>query len=134
MSFLHNYNEFVKENEAHPTYHLFSGLVALSSIVSRRVWIAQGYFDVHPNLYVTLVGPPGNRKTTAMSVCKKLLREIGSDLVPMSAECQTKESVVKQMAENERSFTTDDTTQPTIYDTAAAMTQTGRRCARPITW
>jgi len=115
MSFIKHYAEFVKENEAHPTYHLFSGLVALSSIVSRRVWIEQGYFDVFPNLYVTLVGPPGNRKTTAMSVCKKLLRELGADLVPMSAECQTKESVVKQMAENERSFTTDVSAEPTLY-------------------
>ena len=100
MSFLSDYREFTKGTEAHPTYHTFSGLVALSSIISRRVWIEQGYFKVFPNLYVVLVGPPGNRKTSAMSIAKQLIREIKT--VPFSAECVTKEKLVLDLAEQER--------------------------------
>lgn len=107
MPFLQDYREFTKGNEAHPTYHMFSALVALSSIVSRKVWIDLGYFNIYPNLYVVLVGPPGNRKTTAMSVCKRLLRALNegqntNPTIPFSAECQTKESLVKELAGYQR--------------------------------
>lgn len=108
MSFLSDYREFTKGTEAHPTYHTFSGLVALSSIISRRVWIEQGYFKVFPNLYVVLVGPPGNRKTSAMSIAKSLIRELKT--IPFSAECVTKEKLVLDLADQERmveSFPTD---------------------------
>lgn len=98
MSFLSEYRTFCAGTEAHPTYHMFSGLVALSSIISRRVWIDQGYFKVFPNLYVILVGPPGNRKTSAMSIAKSLIREVQ---IPFTAECVTKEKLVLDMKENE---------------------------------
>jgi len=100
MSFLNDYRIFCSGSEAHPTYHMFSGLVALSSIIGRRIWVEQGYFKVYPNLYVVLVGPPGNRKTSAMSVAKKLIRELGN--IPFSAECVTKEKLVLDMFEQER--------------------------------
>lgn len=100
MSFLNDYRTFCSGSEAHPTYHMFSGLVALSSIISRRIWVEQGYFKVYPNLYVVLVGPPGNRKTSAMSIAKALIRELGN--VPFSAECVTKEKLVLDLFEQER--------------------------------
>lgn len=101
MSFLSDYREYAKGSEAHPTYHTFSALVALSSIISRRVWIDMGFFNVYPNLYVILVGPAGNRKTSAMSVAKGLLREL-KEAVPFSAECVTKEKLILDIKDNER--------------------------------
>lgn len=105
--------EFVAGNEAHPTYHTFSALIALSSIISRRVWIDMGYFKVYPNLYVVLVGPPGNRKTTAMSTCKGLIRSLKD--IPFSAECVTKEKLVEDMATYERVFQETPTSEPIVY-------------------
>lgn len=102
MSFLNDYRIFCSGSEAHPTYHMFSGLVALSSIIGRRIWVEQGYFKVYPNLYVVLVGPPGNRKTSAMSIAKALIRELGN--IPFSAECVTKEKLVLDMFEQERAI------------------------------
>jgi hypothetical protein len=101
MSFLRDYREYASGSEAHPTYHTFSALVALSSIVSRKVWIDMGFFNVYPNLYVILVGPAGNRKTSAMSVAKGLLREL-KEKVPFSAECVTKEKLVMDIRDQER--------------------------------
>ena len=99
MSFLSDYREYTKGTEAHPTYHVYSSLVALSTIISRRVWIDQGYFQVYPNLYVILVGPAGNRKTSAMTPAKNLIRELG---LPLSAECVTKEKLVLDIKDQER--------------------------------
>lgn len=113
MSFLKDYMKFVEGNEAHPNYHMFAALVALSSVVSRRVWIDLGYFQVHPNLYVVLVGPPAGRKTTAMSICKDLLRELKD--IPFSAECVTKEKLVQDLATNERSHIIQEGKPPLVY-------------------
>jgi hypothetical protein len=98
MSFLSEYREYVSGTEAHPTYHIFSSLFALSSIVSRRVWVDMGYFNVFPNIYVILVGPAGNRKTSAMTPAKNILRELK---LPFSAECVTKEKLVLDIKQSE---------------------------------
>lgn len=50
-----------------------------------------GHFNVFPNLYVVLVGPAGNRKTSAMTPAKNLMRTLE---IPFSAECVTKEKLV----------------------------------------
>ena len=98
MSFLRNYLEWTAGTEAPENYHFWSGLAALSAIVSRRVWLDMGLFQIYPNLYIVLLGPPGNGKTTCMRVAKNIVRDIGD--IPFSAEAQTKESVVRYMRDN----------------------------------
>lgn len=99
MSFLKSYRDYTSGNEAHPTYHTFAALIALSTIIGRRVWIDQGIFTIVPNLYVVLVGPSGNRKTTAMTPAKHLIRELK---LPFSAESVTKEKLVLDVKDTER--------------------------------
>lgn len=117
-SFLSNFRSLGNGTEANPNYVIFSGLVALSSIVSRRVWLPMGHYDIFPNLYVVLVGPPGLRKTTAMDLAKGLVRELNkrtakvsddplvADLTasdyPLSAECVSKEKLIQDMRATER--------------------------------
>lgn len=97
MSFLQDYEIVTKNNEVPRMFHHFAALVALSSIVSSRIWLDMGLFIIRPNLYVILTGTPGVKKTTAMSVAKRLLRELG-DAVPMSAEAVTKEALTLDMS------------------------------------
>jgi hypothetical protein len=97
MSFLRDYALYTSGNEAPKIFHFWSGMVALSAIVSRRVGFQLGYFDIHPNLYVVLVGTPGTKKTTAMSSSKDVIRDLKD--IPFSAECITKQALCKEMAE-----------------------------------
>lgn len=101
MSFLKDYAICSQNNEAPPTYHLYASLVALASIVSGKVWLDLGLFSIRPNLYVILTGPPGVKKTTAMAITKRLLRELGGG-VPLSAEAETKEALTLAMAAKSR--------------------------------
>lgn len=61
-----------------------------------------GYFRVYANLYTVLVGPPGGRKTTAMSIAKNLMREVKD--IPFSAESETKEAIIGRMVSTERTM------------------------------
>lgn len=99
MSFLQDYRIVTQNNEVPPTFHLYSGLVALASLIGPKVWLDFGLFRIRPNIYVVLTGGAGIKKTTAMSVAKRFLRQFKSK-VPLSAEAQTKEALVKSMAEN----------------------------------
>jgi hypothetical protein len=55
-----------------------------------------GRYHLYPNLYVVLVGPSGNRKTSAMAVAKTFVRSMGN--IPYSAEAITKEKLVLDIA------------------------------------
>lgn len=96
-NFLRDYSLFVSGNESPPIYHLWSGLSALSSLVSRRVWADQGIFHVHANMYIILVGDPGVKKTTAMNVARNLIREIPN--IPIAPTAPTKEALLRSMCE-----------------------------------
>jgi hypothetical protein len=95
-NFISNFLTYAEGCETPELYDLWSALATMSSIVSRRVWINQGYFTIYPNLYIVLVGPPGGRKTTAMNMTKDMLREIGT--IPFAATCMTKEALCRYMA------------------------------------
>lgn len=112
VNFLGDYLLYNSGNEAHEHYHFWCGLVAMSSFVSRKVWVDQGYFQIYPNLYVCLLGPPGFGKNTALNACKDLIREVGD--VNFSAECQTKEALVKELAHSEVAFDRGDE-PPLVY-------------------
>ncbi len=81
---LETYMKFTENTEPPTLYHLWSGLVAISSALRRKCfcnWGSRGY--IYPNLYVSLVGPPGGRKGTAMKTAKQMVQAldipIGSD-------------------------------------------------------
>lgn len=101
MSFLRDYDIVSRNNEVPKTFHLYSALFAISSIVSSRVWLDLGLFKIRPNLYIVLTGTPGVKKTTAMSIAKRLLRELKQH-VPLSAECITKEALTLMMGGNSK--------------------------------
>jgi hypothetical protein len=119
MSFLKAFTTFCDDTEASPVYATYSGLVTLSAIVSRRIWLPMGHFNVYPNLYVVLVGPQGIRKSTAMDVGKGLIRQINKSRsggqaavdavlgtnkldIPLSAECCTAEKIIQDMQTTRR--------------------------------
>jgi hypothetical protein len=97
-NFLADYLTYCEITESPPIYDFWSGLACLSTIISKRVWIDQGHFNVYPNLYVVLVGGPGQRKTTAMNVTKDIIRKLKE--IPFAATCMTKEAVCLDMQKN----------------------------------
>lgn len=96
-NFIADYTLYTSGNEVNANYHMWTSLAVLSSMVSRRVWIDLGYFQIYPNLYIVLLGPPGNGKTTAMSLGKKLVMRVDDSIV--SADCQSAQDTVKMLTE-----------------------------------
>lgn len=77
---LEHYLKFTQNTEPPRLYHLWTGIVAISSCLQRKCWFSWGHSDIYPNLYVLLVGPSGGRKGTAMKIAKEFLYDIGIQL------------------------------------------------------
>jgi hypothetical protein len=63
-------------SEAPQEYHLWTGLTIISSVLKRQVYKDRKRFITWPNLYTFLVGPPGTKKSSAISIGEDLLKQI----------------------------------------------------------
>lgn len=97
MSFLEDYAIFTSGNESPTIFHNWAGLSVISSLASRKIWVDQGPFIVRPNMYVLLVGNPGVKKSTAMSMARKLIEE--TKVLPVAPASITKEALTQFMGD-----------------------------------
>ena len=73
--FLNDYMRMVEETESPRLFHVWSALAGMSAALGRRCWFPFGPMTIYPNQFVVLVGTPGTRKSTAMSIMKRQLRK-----------------------------------------------------------
>ena len=77
MNFFDAYFEYVGDTEAPILYHRWSAISMLGALLSRSVWFPFGHSKIYPNQYIMLMGSPGARKSSAIGISRKLLRDVG---------------------------------------------------------
>lgn len=77
MDFFETYFDYVGETEAPLLYHRWSIVSALGALLSRSCWLPFGHSEIYPNQYIMLMGSPGARKSSAIGIAKKLLKDVG---------------------------------------------------------
>ena len=75
-SWLDVYLKYTSCSEAPDVYHFWTGVILLASVLQRRVYKDRGLFQLYPNMYSFLVGPPGSRKSSAIAIGQELLQSI----------------------------------------------------------
>jgi hypothetical protein len=72
-----SYLEYTHDIPAPPSFHLWSGLTAISGALSRRIWIRTSprMPCLFPNLFTFLVARPGLGKDLAINTAADILRE-----------------------------------------------------------
>lgn len=73
--FLNDYMRMVEETESPRLFHVWAALSGMSAALGRRCWFPFGPMVIFPNQFVVLVGTPGTRKSTSMSIMKRQLRK-----------------------------------------------------------
>jgi len=102
---LENYMRFTQRTEPPTLYHLWSGIVAISSALRRKCYCNWGALRgyVYPNLFVALVGPPGGRKGTAMKIAKTMVQKL--DDVSLGADSYgSSQALYKGIINSEASY------------------------------
>lgn len=95
MPFLKNYMTWNLGTEVPEQYYFWSGISALAALVNGQVYTKMGRYEIYPNMYIVLLGPPGNGKTSAMRRTEKLIR--GFEDISLSAQSETAEGLVRFM-------------------------------------
>ena len=77
--FVSRYMRFadINNSEAPAIYHRWVCFSMISAALGRQTWITNGPWKVYPNQYMMLMGSPGTRKGSAMSIGRGLLKKIG---------------------------------------------------------
>lgn len=95
------YREFTAGTESPAVFHLWVAIGTLAAAAQRKVKMESGHYDIHSNMYIILVAPPGKaRKSTALRVGKRLLakmKEFGQP-VNFSTQASSVAALVKQMS------------------------------------
>lgn len=102
---------FTSESEASNQYLWWTAATILAASLRRRVWCKWNYEPIYPNLYVMLVGPPGSRKSRAISFARQFGRHIE---LPIAAEATSKEGLIYHMMKHG----VLQEMGPNIYDTS----------------
>ena len=79
------YADYTSEQESPSLFHFWVGTSVIASALERKVWINRGYYTLHPNLYIVLIGASARvRKTSAINIGYDLFREALPDNVIVS--------------------------------------------------
>jgi hypothetical protein len=106
--YLTDYLLMVEETESPRIFHIWSALGAVSMAMGRRCKLPFGHSEIFPNQYVLMIGTPGTRKTTAMNIAQRLLRQsTGVRFAPKDTGFQ-RQGLIKAMQgngnENDKKF------------------------------
>lgn len=91
------YMEYVGATEAPILYHRWASLIAVSTLLEKRVYFKLGHKTIYPNLFAMFIGSPGTRKSSAINIAKKLVRLTGYKNI--AANKTTKEKFLQDLAE-----------------------------------
>lgn len=73
--YLAQYLKLVEETESPRLYHVWCALSGISACLGRRCYMPFGHFRIYPNMFVLLVGNPGTRKSSALKIMTKLVKD-----------------------------------------------------------
>lgn len=69
------YLEYVEDTESPRLFHIWSFLAGVGACLGRRVYLDFGIDNIYANQFVIITGPPGSRKSTAMKITERLLKQ-----------------------------------------------------------
>jgi hypothetical protein len=96
-NWLAGYAEYTSESESPETFHLWTGLSVIASVLKRNVCLNQGIYSLYPHMFVILVGPPGKvAKTTTIKLGRRLL--LGVEGIHFGPDSCTREELIRQLA------------------------------------
>jgi hypothetical protein len=100
---LEAYLQYTANSESPDTFHLWTGLSTIASVLKRKCYIDQGNFAWHSNMYLFFIAPPGVvSKSTTADIGMRLLRQV--DGVHFGPSIMTWQALVKAFCDATEEF------------------------------
>lgn len=105
-NWLSAYTRYTRYQEACKKFHLWIGLSTLASAIRRNVVLDRKQWNIFPNLYVGIVGPTGDGKTTAADIGTRLLMQVkGVEVVQERATSYYLLELMQQLTQKQHAAT-----------------------------
>lgn len=95
-SFIKSYLAYTSDSEVPVSFHRWSALAGVSSILERNIYLSHGHSLIQPNMYTMLIGNAGTRKSSGIKLMKSLLIRAGYTTI--AAERTSKEKFLLDLA------------------------------------
>jgi len=82
-------------SEPPATFHRWTSVAIIGALLGRQCWLPFGHSKIYPNQYIMFMGSPGSRKSTAINIGVKLLKNTGYSR--FSADRTSKERFLMDM-------------------------------------
>jgi hypothetical protein len=106
---------YMKNTESAKMFHRWTALSVIASCLRKKVFLCIGRIDIHPNMYVVFVGPPGGpRKSQAISFGTEFLSQIPDIII--SADAITPQALIEDL---EKSAIDEQMPDGSIYQHAS---------------
>lgn len=77
QDFISQYLKFTSKTECPTFFHRWTAVTCLSAYLGRSIHFNHGHFTLYPNLYTMLIGNPGTKKSSAIKIGAKLMKQAG---------------------------------------------------------
>ncbi len=77
IDFIQQYLHYTAKTECPTFFHRWTAVTSLSAYLGRQIFFRHGHFTLYPNLYTMLIGSPGTKKSSAIKIGAKLLKQAG---------------------------------------------------------
>jgi len=77
QDFITLYLAYTSKTECPTFFHRWTAVTSLSAYLGRQIYFNHGHFTLYPNLYTMLIGSPGTKKSSAIKIGAKLLKQAG---------------------------------------------------------
>lgn len=102
------YMAFTSGTESPPIFDTWAALSAASACLGRRCWFQMGAIRIMPNQYVMLVGAPGVRKSSCISMTRGMLKQINALRFAPNNTAGRPQGLITAMKGEEKSAQSDD--------------------------
>lgn len=75
--FINLYLSYTSKTECPTFFHRWAAISSLAAYLGRSLFFKHGHFTLYPNLYTMLIGSPGTKKSSAIKIGAKLLKQTG---------------------------------------------------------
>lgn len=99
MNWISSYLEALSPlTEAPDAFVIWSAISVVSAVLKKKVWVRRGTYQVYPNQYIVLVGPPGVGKGTAIHPAHSFIKEYKPQLSNYLSDRITAPKIIEKLA------------------------------------
>lgn len=112
-NFFSLYLKYTQHTECPTFYHRWVALTSLAAWIGRDIYFPFGHAKIHANMYTMLVGLAGTKKSTAIKIGAKLLKDAG--YTKFAAKKTRQEKFLIDMAEASEEYESENILEQNLF-------------------